>query len=122
MTFQARVQIWVVQCFGRAVAVNSIERRSRFLEEALELFQATGGTETDAVQLIRYVFNRPMGDPTQEAGGALLTLATLCTCFGIEMADAGELELIRVLTHMEKIREKQASKVGRGVGAGSPLP
>ena len=43
-------------------------------------------------------------------GGVLLTLAPLCSAYGIDMEAAGEAELARVWTKIDKIRVKQATK------------
>ncbi|WP_200480126.1 hypothetical protein, partial [Azospirillum brasilense] len=116
-SFQQRVRDWALACFGAEIAADKLERNHRFLEEALELVQACGCTHGEARQLVDYVFGRPVGDPAQEAGGALMTLAALCQAQGIDLAGAGETELARVWTKVEAIRAKQASKP-----KGSPLP
>ena len=115
--FQSRVEPWLIECFGEAVANDSQERSHRFLEEALELVQATGCTEDEAVALVKYVYGRPVGEPSQEVGGAMVTLAALCQANGLDMHQAGETELARVWTKIPQIQAKQASKP-----AMSPLP
>lgn len=115
--FQSRVAVWMVACFGTEAPKDRVERRFRFLEEALELFQATGGTEEQAQELLRYIYNRPPGAMAQEMGGVLLTLASLCSAYHIDMDNMGELELARVWDNIDKIRRKQAEKpamVGTG--------
>lgn len=94
--FQRRIDAWVKACFGDEIACDKVERRHRFLEEALELFQACGADRKEAFDLVDYVFDRPIGDPQQETGGVLLTLAALCTPHEIDMLAAGEAELLRV--------------------------
>lgn len=116
-TFQARVQPWMLECFGEAIAGDREERNHRFLEEALELVQSTGCTASEAHQLVDYVFGRPVGEPTQEVGGVMVTLAALCLANGLDMHDAAEVELARVWTKVEVIRAKQAAKPKH-----SPLP
>lgn len=108
--YQARVQEWMLACFGADIANNKTERAFRFLEEAFELAQAMGVTKQEATDLLNYTFNRPEGEPAQEVGGVLVCLATLCTMAGIDMDDAGETELARVWTKMDKIRAKHAAK------------
>lgn len=115
--FQARTDDWVRACFGSVVAYDSIERNHRFLEEALELVQSNGCTSSDAHALVDYVFGRPAGELAQEVGGVLVTLAALCNAAGCDMDVAGEHELARVQTLIDKIRAKQTSKPH-----GSPLP
>lgn len=118
-TLQARVAPWLLVCFGSEIAENIEERNHRFLEEALELVQANGCTAHEAFQLVDYVFAREIGDPWQEAGGVMITLAALCLAAGVDMHEAGEIELARITDPetMERIRAKQAAKPSH-----SPLP
>jgi len=115
--FQERVHSWIVACFGHEIGADRVERNHRFLEEALELVQANGCTASEAHQLVDYVYGRPIGEPSQEVGGVMNTLAALCTACGIDMAEAAETELERVWTKVEQIRAKQAAKPKH-----SPLP
>lgn len=115
--FQKRVQPWMMACFGAAIAADCEERNHRFLEEALELVQACECTASEAHQLVDYVFNRPVGEPPQEVGGVMVTLAALCLAQGMDMHEAGEAELARIWTKVEQIRAKQAAKPKH-----SPLP
>jgi len=108
--FQQQVYEWVVKCFGLDVACDKTERNHRFLEEALELVQATGSNRATAHQIVDYVFDRKAGLPEQEVGGVLLTLAAFCVVHGIEMQHAGRAELDRVWRKIEEIRMKQAAK------------
>ncbi|MDN7549118.1 hypothetical protein [Burkholderia cenocepacia] len=116
-TFQVRVQPWMLACFGAEIAADRAERNHRFLEEALELVQACGCTASEAHQLVDYTFGRSVGEPPQEAGGVMVTLAALCLANGLDMHTAGETELARVWTKVEQIRAKQAAKPKH-----SPLP
>ncbi|MFE1574187.1 hypothetical protein ACFIQG_20610, partial [Comamonas odontotermitis] len=116
-TFQQRVQPWLMECFGEMIAGDREERNHRFLEEALELVQATGCTQSEAHQLVNYVFGRPVGEPAQEVGGVMVTLAALCLANHLDMHQAGESELARIWTKVEAIRAKQAAKPKH-----SPLP
>lgn len=115
--FQSRVHAWIIACFGAEIGSDVIERNHRFLEESLELVQSNGCTASEAHQLVDYVYGRPVGEPKQEVGGVMNTLAALCTAADIDMADAGEVELTRVWTKVEQIRAKQAAKPKH-----SPLP
>lgn len=109
-SFQTRVQPWLMECFGPIIAGDKEERNHRFIEEALELVQACGCSQSEAHQLVDYVYGRPVGDPVQEAGGVMVTLAALCLAHGMDMHDAGETELARIWTKVEQIRAKQAAK------------
>lgn len=116
-SFQARVQPWMTACFGEEISRDRSERNHRFLEEALELVQALGCSRSEAHQLVDYVYGRPEGEVDQEIGGVMVTLAALCLAAGEDMHAAGEKELARVWTKVERIRAKQAAKPKH-----SPLP
>ncbi|WP_201750181.1 hypothetical protein [Tautonia marina] len=109
-TFQERVGAWMDACFGPVISADKVERNHRFLEEALELVQACGATREECLQLVDYVFGRPVGEPKQESGGVSVTHAALCLANGIEVHEAAEVELSRVWTKIEQIRAKQAAK------------
>ena len=115
--FQQGVAKWMEACFGPVISADCVERNHRFIEEALELVQACGCQRSEAHQLVDYVYNREMGEPTQEVGGVMVTLAALCLANGFDMASAGRTELARVWTKIETIRAKQAAKPRH-----SPLP
>lgn len=117
--FQARVRAWLLRCFSPAVAADQLERGDRLLEEVLELLQSKGYPRERVAELVQYVYDRPVGEPSQEVGGVMITLASFCSTAGIDMHEAGEAELARILRPdvMENIRAKQASKP-----AGSALP
>lgn len=115
--FQPRVLPWLLECFGPVIPFDKQERNHRFLEEALELVQACGCTQSEAHQLVDYVYGRDQGDRYQEAGGVMVTLAALCIANGFDMHAAGETELARIWTKVETIRAKQAAKPKH-----SPLP
>jgi hypothetical protein len=116
-SFQARVYAWLITCFGEEITFNRPERNHRFLEEALELVQSLNCPREDAHMLVDYVYNRPVGEPKQEAGGAIVTLAALCVAHGYNLEDLGEIELARAWSKIEQIRAKQKSKPKN-----SPLP
>lgn len=117
--FQNAIRTWCVDCFGKTTADDATERNWRFLEEALELVQSLGGTADDAHKLVDYVFNREPGDPGQEVGGTMVTLAALCSASNIDIGEASVAELYRITRPemMEKIRGKHAAKPHK-----SPLP
>lgn len=115
--FQSRVHPWLMECFGPMIAGDREERNHRFLEESLELVQACGCTKEEAHQLVDYVFNRSIGEPHQEVGGVMVTLAALCLANNLGMQEAGEDELKRIWKKVPEIRAKQAAKPKY-----SPLP
>lgn len=115
--FQTAVFDWCMECFGKTITHDVIERNHRFLEEALELVQTLDCTRDEAHALVDYVFDREKGNSGQEAGGVLITLAALCNANEIEMSDEAEKELKRIWNKIDVIREKQANKPKH-----SPLP
>ncbi|MCA8120485.1 hypothetical protein LGN07_17320 [Burkholderia cepacia] len=76
-------------------------------------------TREEAHELVDYTWSRPVGEPTQEVGGVMVTLAALCLANGLDMHAAGETELARINVPetVAKIRAKQAAKPKH-----SPLP
>lgn len=117
ISFQQRVYMWMLRCFGQQIASDTMERNHRFLEESLELVQAGGCSKSEALQLVEYVYGRPSGVMSQEVGGVAVTLAALCSAFTLDLEYCSEAELSRVWTKIEQIRAKQAAKPKY-----SPLP
>lgn len=119
-TLQDRVEPWFRDCFPPDVCNDRRERGDRFLEDALELLQSGGYDRSRVATLVDYVWGRPIGQPAQEVGGTMITLAAYCIAHGIDMHRAGEIELERISAPdvVAKIRAKQASK--RGLH--TPLP
>lgn len=109
-TLQLNVHHWMLACFGEELARNTTERVRRFIEESLELAQALNFTAEEAHFLVDYVFARPRDAAVQEVGGAMLTLAALCSAIGIDMNAAAEAELQRAWSKIEEIRVKQRAK------------
>lgn len=117
--YQQRVGEWMMKCFSMEICSDIQERNHRFLEESLELVQSLGCTKEEAYQLVDYVFNRPLGEPGQEVGGVMVTLAALCNPAEINLDAEAEKELHRISAPeiIEKIQNKQATKPKH-----SPLP
>jgi len=109
-SYQERVYDWMLECFGEQIAMNCTTRYMRFGEEALELMQSLGGSKEEALKLVEYVFSRPVGEPNQEVGGVMVTLAALCYANGLDMEACGEVELAKVWQRMPEIRNKQIFK------------
>jgi hydroxypyruvate isomerase len=116
-TFQSRVQDWMVACFGTTIPRDKTERSHRFIEESIELAQALGCSKSHVIELVEYVYSRPIGAASQEIGGTLVTLAALCSANDEELAALGEAELLRVWQNIETIRKKRERKL-----VGSVLP
>lgn len=115
--FQGKVFAWCHQCFGSETTLDVVERTHRFFEEATELCQALGMSRHDADMLLDYVYGRDKGEPAQEAGGTMVTLAALCTAANIDLGNASFDELTRIQGKIEAIRAKHATKA-----RGTPLP
>lgn len=110
--YQLQIGRWMHECFEPQLYGNMQERGDRFLEEALELLQSGGYDKSRVATLVEYVYSRPPGEPGQEVGGVMVTLAGYCHIAGISMWQEAEDELRRIRQPkvMEKIRNKQASK------------
>ena len=109
---QHRVNVWAEKVFPEEVRADKIERSMRFLEEATELCQSIGLTAEKAHVVVDYVFGRPIGEPMQEVGGVMVTLAVLCDASELDMIACGDIELSRIDTPemRGKIAAKQVSK------------
>lgn len=121
-TFQAGVAEWMGQCFLPSLYSNMTERGDRLLEEVLELLQAHGYDKARVPTLVDYVFGRPVGDPAQEVGGVMVTLAGYCWVAGLDMHANGQAELDRINQPdvMARIRAKQEAK--NALHFDTPLP
>ncbi|EPK4167847.1 hypothetical protein QEG52_000536 [Stenotrophomonas maltophilia] len=121
-SFQSGVSEWMGQCFLPSLYSNMTERGDRLLEEVLELLQAHGYDRARVPTLVDYVFGRPVGEPVQEVGGVMVTLAGYCWVAGIDMHAAGDAELARINQPdvMAKIRAKQEAK--NALHFDTPLP
>lgn len=109
----------MLETFGVEISSDMLERSDRFIEEALELGQSLGHPKERAHALIEYVYGRPVGEPSQEVGGVMVTLAALCLAAGLDMHESAETELARIWTKIDVIREKQKSKPR---GSALPVP
>lgn len=112
LTFQERSRLWLEATFNIEYAEDKHSRNLRFLEEALELVQSTGLSKEACLQLVYYVFSRPIGETPQEVGGVMTTLSCLCTANKVDMMNAAETELSRCWLNQEKIKAKTALKPG----------
>lgn len=119
MAFQDAVNDWMQACFGPEISADGTERNFRFGEEALELMQSLGAAEEEAMALVRDVWARPVGEPKQEVGGVMVTLAALCNARDLNYEHCGSIELSRCWDKIDKIRAKQAAKP---IGIRTALP
>ncbi|WP_349998102.1 hypothetical protein [Stenotrophomonas lacuserhaii] len=120
--FQAGVADWARKCFERPLYHNMTERGDRLLEEVLELLQSKGYDSARVRTLVDYVYGRPIGEPAQEVGGVMVTLAAYCSVAGLSMMADGQAELDRINQPdvMARIRAKQEAK--NALHFDTPLP
>ena len=131
---QTNVLTWAKTTFngvtgenGEVVDACSPEQRAlRFLEEAIELCQATldeaGVKDEDIVRfgvqahnLITRIFSLPPGTVFQETGGVMVTLLGLAEVMGVSVAKAEEAEFTRVLSKPDDhFRARQKAKLDAG--------
>lgn len=117
MSFSDRVRCWVLKALGETSANNKQEAQLRFLEESLELVQAVGLPRDYALRLLHLVYDRKEGDPVQEVGGVMVTLARLTWLYGYDVDLLAERELSRIDTPsmIEKVRIRAQEKFDQGV-------
>jgi len=120
--FQGDVAEWMAKCFLASLYSDMTERGDRLLEEVLELLQAHGYHSARVPTLVNYVFGRPVGEPAQEVGGVMVTLAAYCSVAGLSMQADGQAELDRINQPevMARIRAKQEAK--NALHFDTPLP
>lgn len=112
-SLQDMVIQWLENCFGRGAAESKNERRFRFMEEAVELFQAAGGTPDEIHRVIEHVYSKPPGQVSQEIAGCYSTLLAFAHSYNIDAEAELRFELNRVSTPeaMRTIRAKSKRKV-----------
>lgn len=108
--FQDGCTRWVCQAFGLSKLRDQPERRRRFVEESLELVQALGMTREEVLRMVAYVYDREPGEPLQELGGTLTTLASLASGHGMDLQEAGAAGLADAWRRLDEIRVKQRNK------------
>lgn len=112
---QARVARWCADAFGADSLYDRRKRALRLLEEALELFQAEGGSADQATALALRVFSRSPGTPALEAGGVALTLLSYCEAAGISVDRCEAAEIARIFAKpVEEARARYQAKVDAG--------
>ncbi|MBL0373868.1 hypothetical protein JJB09_17735 [Rhizobium sp. KVB221] len=86
--FQNRAVELLVAGPGAAVAMDTVERRTRFLENALELYRAMGGTLDEAGGLAKAIYSRPATDVVAEIGDVMIALAGISQINDVDMMQA----------------------------------
>jgi hypothetical protein len=117
--YQARVGAWMRDVFS-AGGADLRTRIDRFLEEAFELAQSLDYDPGRILPIRDYVYGRPIGDPKQEMGGVMVTLAALAGAADIDMDEEGERELTRI--HLPEVKAKIMAKQASKNALHTPLP
>jgi hypothetical protein len=109
---QAMILAWAELAFGHEEATGLPQRGLRLLEEAIEVFQACGGSVEIAHELVTVMFGHPCGTIGQELGGVAVSLLALAAASGLS-ADVEECrEVHRVLSKpVEEFSQRNAAKI-----------
>jgi NTP pyrophosphatase (non-canonical NTP hydrolase) len=120
---QRAVHEWCIAAFGEAHASSIPQRALRLLEEAIELFQAAGGSSDMAHRLIDFIFFRPPGQLGQEIGGLGVTVLALAAAAGLSADGEEARELARATAKpLEHFRERNEQKNAAGFDVLAPRP
>lgn len=112
---QSEVSAWVSETFGQDQASSIPVRALRFMEEAIELFQACGMPESKVHELATFIYAKPPGDFTQELGGTGTTLLALAAAAQVSASKAEWEEFQRVLSiDPAHFRARNQSKLDAG--------
>lgn len=111
-----RIALWVRTRLGSAVLRDRKERAMRVAEEAIELAQAEGCAQIDVQHLVRRVYSRPVGVPSQEAAGVSVCLLAWCYAADERLDDLTRSEVERIEEiDADHFRRRQAEKAAAGV-------
>lgn len=105
-----RVRQFLLDAFPDDPVIRPKVRVLRFLEEALELAQSIGITKEKALEQLEYTYARPIGEPRQEFGGTVFTLAAVGLALDMDLDTAGHDAVDEAYGRIEQIREKQKTK------------
>jgi hypothetical protein len=94
---QKAIAGWAERAFGSEEATSIPQRGLRLLEEAIEAFQACGGDEAKAHELVSFVFGRDKGMLGQELGGVAVCVLALAAAAGTSADQEEAREISRVL-------------------------
>jgi hypothetical protein len=111
---------WTAETFGEhTLAID--ERAARFIEEALELVQATGLPIERVIAIAQHVYAKPRGDVPQEIGAVGVTLLALAEVAHVSADDAETAEMRRVFAiPKERFRKRQNAKADAGIAVRVP--
>lgn len=94
---QRMVAKLILDRFGAEHANSVPQRALRFLEEAVEAYQAAGADKEMAHKLIDFVFDRPRGDLAKEIGAVGLTLLGFAAAAELDADREEDREISRVI-------------------------
>lgn len=89
---------------------DKTEARARFLEEALELVQAAGGTPGEVAWATREVFARPADPVALEVGQVVTALHRLAFAFDVDLEAEAERDRLHILANADSISERHRAK------------
>lgn len=111
---------WTVKAFGPDHANSASQRATRFIEEAIELYQTCGGNRAMLHKLADFVFDKPPGEPVKELGDVGLTLLTVAE---LHHVSADTAEMVAVLDVLRRdpaeMYARNAAKNAAGFDAGA---
>lgn len=112
---QEMVASWAQAAFGQREATSLPQRGLRLLEEAIEAFQACGGEEFKAHELVAFVFGREKGKIGQELGGVAVCVLALAAAAGLSADEEEAREIHRVLSKpLAEFTARNAAKNAAG--------
>lgn len=107
---------WVDRTFGHSIATNAPERTLRLLEEAIELYQASGGSKTIALAQVEETFARPKGAINKELAQVGMVWSACCHQFHYDPHYTVRDEMMRVLNlEPGKPRDRMYEKFSKGL-------
>lgn len=107
---------WGQRAFGPTHMHDRRIRALRLLEEAVELAQACEVPQQKVDDLVFVVYSRPPGGVRQEVGGVLVTIHAFCAGQGINLDQAMEDEVCRVLAKSpEHFAKRNQEKIDLGL-------
>lgn len=114
--FPAVIVEFIRNTWGEKNAVDLYERATRFFEEAIEFAQAAGLPEVFTKLLVGYVYGRPAGEATKEAGDVGITILAWCAAMRVDLDEIMYANHAEKATNRERLREKQRQKFRAGFG------
>ena len=93
---QITVENLVRAKWGDKAFDSPVERATRLLEEAIEVFQAVGGSRDVAAKTVDMVMNKKAGELSQEIAGVGVCLLALCALKEVRLDEVVNAEIARI--------------------------